>query len=67
MGYVHTCVYNTHTPMDGTNGCHLTFFSEDVAFARHFMAIRPFPSHPTPVNKLSKMAGNSANYPLNSW
>ena len=26
-----------------TNGCHLAGFSEDVAFARHFMATHPPP------------------------
>ena len=59
-----------------TNGCHLSGFSEDIAFARHFVA-----SHPPPIlppsrsatdigyisKKLSKMAGNSASYSLNSW
>ena len=25
----------------GTNGCHLAVFSEDVAFAHHFMATHP--------------------------
>ena len=59
-----------------TNGCHLPGFSEDVAFACHFMA-----SHLSPTllpcrsatdigytsKKLSKMAGNSARYSPNSW
>ena len=48
-------------------------FSEDIAFACHFVATR-LPTHhvgvllvlATPVNKLSKMAANSANYLLNS-
>ena len=45
-----------------TSGCHLAVFSEDVAFARHFVATHPPPSLPpcrsatTPVKKLSKMA-----------
>ena len=51
------------------------FFSEDVAFACHFVATRlPPPSHPagmlvvltTPLKKLSKMVGYSASYPFNS-
>ena len=29
-----------------TNGCHLAGFSEDVAFAHHFMATRPSPTLP---------------------
>ena len=49
-----------------TNGCHLADFSEDVAFAHHFVATPLF--HPTrvllvlamPVKSLSKKAGNSA-------
>ena len=48
------------------------FFSEEVAFAHHFMAPCPY-SHPirvlvvlaTPV-KNSKMAGNSGCYPVYS-
>ena len=56
-----------------TNGCHLAGFGEDVAFARHFVAIHP-PYHPVgmllvlamPVKKLSKMAGNLASYSPNS-
>ena len=55
----------------GTNGCHLTGFSEDVDFVCHFVA----PHSPTtlppcrsasgigcPSKKLSKMANNSASY-----
>ena len=35
---------------NGTNGCHLAGFSEDVAFAHHFVATRlPPPSHPVGV------------------
>ena len=53
------------------------FFSLDVAFAHHFVATHLPPSLPpykssgalmvlaTPVNELSKTAGNSASYPLN--
>ena len=54
------------------------FFSEDVAVARHFVAIRPPthpPSHPagmlvvltTPVKKLPKIERYSASYSFNSW
>ena len=58
---------------NGTNGCHLAGFSEDVAFARHFVAThQPPPSHPigmllilaTPVQKL---VGYSASCSPNSW
>ena len=58
------------TPMDTT-----WLFSEDEAFACHFMApdLPPPPFHPvgvlvvlvTPV-KIMKMAGNSASYPVYS-
>ena len=60
---------------NGTNGSHFPVPSEDVAFARHFVATRPAPpSHPvgvllllaTPVKKLSKMVGNPASYPVYS-
>ena len=60
----------------GPNGCHLAGFSEDVAFACHFVAtLPPPPFHPIgmllvlamPVKKLSKMAGNVASYSPNSW
>ena len=35
---------------NGPNGCHLAGFSEDGAFARHFVATRPPPpSHPVGV------------------
>ena len=30
---------------NGTNGCHLAGFSEDVSFARHFVATRPPPPY----------------------
>ena len=58
---------------NGTNGSDFPVFSEDVAFAYHFVATCPL-SHPvgvlllltTPVKKLSKMAGNPASYPVNS-
>ena len=61
---------------NGTNGCHLAGFSEDVTFACHFVATcQPPPSHPIgvllvlamPVKKLSEMMGNSASYSANSW
>ena len=57
-----------------TNECHFASFSEDIAFARHFVSTRLShtltPSHPIgvllvlamPVKKLSKMAENSASY-----
>ena len=51
------------------DGNHLIVFSENIAFARHFVAPRlPPPFHPIGVlgytsKKLSKMAGNSASYP----
>ena len=59
---------------NGTSGSHLAVFSEDVAFACHFVATRLPPTLPsyrnavlaTPVKKLSKMAGNSASYPVYS-
>ena len=41
---------------NGTNGSHFPVFSEDVAFARHFMATRPPPpSHPAGVLLLLAM------------
>ena len=49
-----------------TSGCHLAVFSEDVAFACHFVATRPPPPCRSasgidyPSKKLSKMAGYSA-------
>ena len=55
---------------------HLAVFSEDIAFACHVRATHlPPPSHyvrvlvvlTTPLNKLSKMVGNSVSYSLNSW
>ena len=55
------------------DGCHLAVSSVDVTFGHHFVATH-LPSHPigvlivldTPVT-LSKMAGSSASYPLNSY
>ena len=58
-----------------TNGSHLAAFSEDVAFAYHSMAPHlplTVNSHPigvlvvlvTPVKNQSKIAGNSASYPV---
>ena len=61
---------------NGTNGCHLAGFSEDIAFARHFMVTLPPPySHlirillvlATPVKELFTMVENSAGYSPNSW
>ena len=61
-----------------TSGCRLAVFSEDVAFARHFMATRPPLTLPPcrsasgidyPSKKLSKMAGYiqlAIQYPFNS-
>ena len=55
----------------------LVGFSEDIAFAGHFVATHPPPlSHPVGVwatdigyasKILSKMAGNSASYSPNIW
>ena len=51
------------------DGSHLAVYSEDVAFARHFIAPRP-PYSTSGVcyasKKLSKMVGNSASYPVYS-
>ena len=61
---------------NGPNGCYLADFSEDVAFAHHFMATCPPTTLPPyrsaagigyASKKLSKMAGNLASYPPNSW
>ena len=48
----------------------MAVYSVDVAFASHFVALH----HPVLVvlvmlvkNNVSKMAGNSASYPFNSW
>ena len=52
---------------NGTVGCHVAGFSEDVAFARHFVATHPIGVLVVlamPVTKLSKMAGNPASYPV---
>ena len=58
-----------------TSGCHLAVFSEDVAFARHFVATNLTPTLPScrsasgidyPSKKLSKMTGYSVSYPFNS-
>ena len=55
----------------GTNGCYLAIFSEDVAFALHFVATHPIYRSASGIDCaskiLSKMAGNSASYLLNSW
>ena len=50
-----------------TNGCHLTGFSEDVAFARHFVATLPPYKSANGIDYASKMVGNSASYSPNSW
>ena len=56
---------------NGTNGCHLAGFSEDVTFACHFVAPHLPPTLPPyksasgvgyTTKKLSKMVGNSASY-----
>ena len=51
---------------NGTNGCHLAGFSEDVAFACHFVATRMLPPYRSAtdiaVKKPSEMAGNLASY-----
>ena len=56
-----------------TNGSHFPVYSEDVAFAHHFVDTHLLPpSHSIgllmvsamPVEKLSKMAGNPDNYPM---
>ena len=62
--------------MNGTNGCHLAGFSEDIAFACHFVATCPSPTLPPyrsvsgigyVSKQLSKMAGNLASYSPNNW
>ena len=54
----------------GISGSHLAVFSEDVAFARHFIAPHPPYRSTSGVcyasKKLSKMTGNSASYPVYS-
>ena len=56
---------------NGTNGCHLAAISEDVVFAHHFVAPWPPPTSSASgigyTSKIqSKMAGNSARYPVYS-
>ena len=55
---------------NGTNGCHLTVFSEGVAFPHHCVVPQPPPSHPITVlvvfKILAKMVDNSASYPVYS-
>ena len=58
---------------NGTNGSHFPVFSEDIAFAHHFVATHPPPPPigvlvvlATPVKRLSKMVGNPASYPVYS-
>ena len=59
-----------------TNRRHLAGFSEDVAFAHHFVATHLPPTllpYRSAIGigyaskKLSKMAGNSASYSPNIW
>ena len=58
---------------NGTNGCHLAGFSQDVAFTCLFVATYPPPPfHPIGVllvlaMPLSKLVGNSASYLPSSW
>ena len=44
-----------------TNGCHLAGFSEDVAFARHFVASHPPPTLP-PCRSATDIGYTSKNY-----
>ena len=70
-------VLYVHGGENETNGCHLTGFSEDVAFACYFMALHlPLPSHharvlvvlATPVRKyLNWWKIQLATYLLSSW
>ena len=70
------CVIFEFGTENGTNGHHLAVFSINITFTHHFVA----PHHPPPsihmgelvalampVKKLSKMVGNTASYPFNSW
>ena len=53
---------------NGINGCHLTGFSEDLAFAHHFVATCWPPPYRSATGigyaskKLSEMVGNLASY-----
>ena len=50
---------------NGTNGCHLAIFNEDVAFASYFVANHlPLPSHP--VGEVVVLAPPVKNY-LKWW
>ena len=53
---------------NGTNGCYLAVFGEDVAFARHCVAtspaLLPCRSASSMGYATKKMAGNSASYSL---
>ena len=55
----------------GTIGCHLAGFSEDIAFARHFVATCPPYKSATGIGhlsiNLSKMVGNSASYSVGGY
>ena len=63
---------------NGTNGCHLVGFSEDIAFAHHFVATCLTPTLPSyrsapgigyapSIGYASKKAENSASYSPISW
>ena len=58
---------------NGTNGCNLAVFDVDVAFACHFVVPINGPHLCRSARDVgyssenSKMAGNSASYPFNSW
>ena len=53
---------------NGINGSHLAVSSEDVAFTCHFVVPRPPYRSASGIGyaskKLSKMAGNTASYPV---
>ena len=60
--YVHIMCgdFRTCGGENGTNGSHFPVFSEDVVFARHFMALRPPPpSHPIGVLVVLAMPVNN--------
>ena len=55
---------------NGTNGRHLVVFSVDIALAHFVDPLHPYRSAcgiGYASKKLSKMVGNSASYPFNSW
>ena len=51
----------TYGADNSTNGCHLAVFSEDVAFARHFMAPHLHRTLP-PFRSASGIGYTSKNY-----